>query len=113
MKKKNVLMLLPYCILWVFLTLYADYTWGIAWQYGLVLAILAVGAGILSEDGKLLMLGNLLSLGISLVMVRLFGFDEMNHYFKPFTAYGWVMVLTAVSAVMQMLVWKKQHDSKR
>ena len=90
MKKKNVLMLLPYCILWVFLTLYADYTWGIAWQYGLVLAILAVGAGILSEDGKLLMLGNLLSLGISLVMV-----------------------LTAVSAVMQMLVWKKQHDSKR
>ena len=112
MKKKDVLMLLPYCIPWIFLTLYGDYTWGIAWQYGLILAILAVGAGILKDSGRTLVLGNLLTLGVSLVMVQLSGFDELNHYFKPFTAYGWVMVLTAVSAVMQMLVWKKQRENR-
>ena len=111
MKKKDVLMLLPYGIPWIFLTLYGDHTWGIAWQYGLVLAILAVGAGILKDSGRNLVLGNLLTLGVSLVMVQLAGFDELNHYFKPFTAYGWVMVLTAASAVMQMLVWKKQREN--
>lgn len=112
MKKKDVLMLLPYGIPWIFLTLYGDYTWGIAWQYGLVLAILAVGAGILKDSGRTLILGNLLTLGVSLVMVQLAGFDELNYYFKPFTAYDWVMVLTAASAVMQMLVWKKQRENR-
>ena len=112
MKKKDVLMLIPYCIPWVFLMLYADYSWSIAWQYGLILAILAVGAGIQKDSGRTLVLGNLLTLGVSLVMVRLFDFDELNHYFKPFTAYGWVMVLTAVSAMMQMLVWKKQRENR-
>ena len=113
MKKKDVLLLIPYCIPWIFLALYGDEAYGIAWQYGAVLAILAVGAGVLREHGKVLLFGNLLSFCASLVLVRLFGYDEMNHYFKPFTAYGWVAVLTAVSAVMQMLVWKKQHDDKR
>ena len=110
MKKKDVLILILYCIPWVFLTLYADKTWGIAWQYGLVLAILAVGAGILADNSRLLILGNLLTFGVSLLMVRLLGFDTMNYYFKPFGAYGWVAVLTTVSGIMQMLVWKKQHD---
>ena len=112
MKKKEVPMLILYCIPWIFLALYGDHTWGIAWQYGLTLAILAVGAGILKDNGRVLVLGNLLTLGVSLVMVRIFGFGELNHYFKPFTAYGWVMVLTAVSAVMQMLVWRKQRESR-
>jgi hypothetical protein len=109
MKKKDTLVLFFYCIPWIFLVLYADYTWSIAWQYGVVLTILAVSAGVLADKGRLLIPGNLLSLGISLVMVRLFGFGEMNDYFKPFTAYGWVTVLTAASCVMQILVWKKNQ----
>ncbi len=112
MKKKDMLMLLPYCVPWIFLTLYGDEAYGIAWQYGAVLAILAVGAGVLRAHGKLLLLGNLLSFGVSMLLVSLFGYDEMNYYFKPFTAHGWVAVLTAVSAVMQMLVWKKQHEDR-
>ena len=108
-KKKDILMLLPYGIPWIFLTLYGDEAYGIAWQYGAVLAILAVGAGVLRQHGKLLLFGNLLSLCVSMLMVRMLGYDEMNYYFKPFTAYGWVTVLTAVSAVMQMLVWKKNQ----
>jgi len=113
MKKKDVLLLIPYCIPWIFLTLYGDEAYGIAWQYGAVLAILAAGAGILREHGKVLLFGNLLSFCVSMLLVSFSGYDEMNHYFKPFTAYGWVTVLTAVSAVMQMLVWKKQHDDKQ
>ena len=109
MKKNDVLWLIPYCIPWIFLTLYGDEAYGIAWQYGAVLAILAVGAGILREQGKMLLLGNLISFCVSVLMVRFLGYDEMNDYFKPFTAYGWVMVLTAVSGVMQMLVWKKNQ----
>ena len=112
MKKKNVLLLIPYCIPWIFLTLYGDEAYGIAWQYGVVLAILAVGAGVLKDNGRLLLFGNLLSFCVSMLLVGLAGYDEMNYYFKPFTAYGWVMVLTAVSAVMQMLVWKKQRENR-
>ena len=109
-KKKEILILLPYCIPWIFLTLYGDEAYGIAWQYGAVLAILAVGAGVLRGHGKMLLFGNLLSFCISILMAHFFGYDEMNYYFKPFTAYGWVTVLTAVSGVMQMLVWKKNQS---
>ena len=61
MKKKDMLMLLPYCVPWIFLALYGDEAYGIAWQYGVVLAILAVGAGVLREHGRVLLFGNLLS----------------------------------------------------
>jgi hypothetical protein len=110
MKKKDMRILILYCIPWIFLTLYGDEAYGIAWQYGAVLAILAVGAGVLREHGKLLLFGNLLSCCASLLMVRLFGYDEMNYYFKPFTAYGWVMVLTGGSGIMQMLIWQKNQS---
>ena len=107
MRKKIVWILC--CIPWIFLTLYADWTYRIAWQYGLALALMAVEAGILADSGKLLLFGNLLSFFMSMLLVRLCGFDAMNHYFKPFTAYGWVMVLTGISGILQMLVWKKNQ----
>ena len=76
----------------------------------MVLAVLAVAAGVLREHGKLLLFGNLLSFCVSMLLVGIFGYDEMNYYFKPFTAHGWVTLLTAVSGIMQLLVWKKnQH----
>ena len=112
MKKKNAVMLVWYCVPWIFLTLYADWSYGIAWQYGLALAVMAVGAGLLKDAGRVLLFGNLLSFCVSMTLVPLFGFDEMNHYFKPFTAYGWVLVLTAVAAVMQTLVWKKNQPQE-
>ena len=110
MKKKDIRILLLYCIPWIFLTLYGDEAYGIAWQYGAVLAILAVGAGVLKDNGRLLLFGNLLSFCVSMLLVGLAGYDEMNYYFKPFTAYGWVMVLTGVSGIMQMLIWKKNQS---
>lgn len=112
MKKKNALLIL-YCIPWIFVTLYVDRTCSAAWQYGLVLCLMAVGAGVMADRGKLLLLGNLLSFSSSLLMVPLFGYDAMNDYFKPFGAYGWVAALTAVSGIMQMLVWKKNQPNDR
>ncbi len=112
MRKKDAVMFAFYCVPWIFLTLWGDWSYGTAWQYGLILAVLAVGAGILRDNGRMLVLGNLLSLSCSLLLVRLAGFDQMNDYFKPFTAYGWVAVLTGISAVMQMLVWKKQNGNR-
>jgi len=109
MKKKNAVMLILYCVPWIFLTLYIDETYHMAWQYGLVLAVMAAGAGVLKDNGRLLLFGNMISFCVSMLLVRLLGYDEMNHYFKPFTAYGWVTVLTTVSGIIQMLVWKKKH----
>ena len=113
MRKKDIVMLAFYCVPWIFLTLWGDYTYGCAWQYGLILAILAVGAGILGDNGKVLLLGNFLSLACSLLLVHRAGFDQMSHYFKPFSAYGWVALLTGISGIMQMLVWKKQQPADR
>ena len=104
MKKKEILILLPYCIPWIFLTLYGDEAYGIAWQYGAVLAILAVGAGVLREHGKVLLFGNLLSCCVSLLMVRLFGYDEMNYYFKPFTSYSLIAVISAVVFIVHAVI---------
>ena len=112
MKKKDAVLLVAYCVPWIFLMLYGDWAYGIAWQYGLILLIMVLGAGVPVENGRIPVLGNLLSLGCSLLMVRMAGFDQLNHYFKPFTAYGWVAVLSGLSGILQMMVWKKRHKDR-
>lgn len=106
--KKGTFALIFYCIPWAFLALYGDavYFWG--WQYLLILVCSAAAALFRHEQGRLLLLGNILSFGISLLLICLVGFSEMNDYFKPFGAVGWTSLLSLFYGLVQWLVWKRQ-----
>lgn len=108
MKMKNLPVLLAYCIPWAFLMLYGDVVYGWAWQYLLMTVCMAVLAWLGVKSGGILLTGNAFSLAVSLLCVQHFGFAERNHYFKPFGAFGWTILLALLSALVQWLVWKKQ-----
>lgn len=108
MKKKNFRVLLAYAIPWAFLMLYGDAVYGWAWHYLLVIACMAVLAWLGIRTDGMLLTGNALSLSTSLLCVYLFGFAQQDHYFRPFGAFGWTVILALASALIQWLVWKKQ-----
>lgn len=106
MKKKVVL--LAYCIPWMFLVLYGDAVHGWGWQYVLIFLCMALLAGIGVDNAAALLTGNGLSLVTSLLLIHLAGFSQMNAYFKPFGAVGWTIALAVASFLAQWLVWKRE-----
>lgn len=108
MKKNGIPILLLYTIPWAFLALYGDAVYGWAWQYVLIFICMAVLAWRGVKTGGILLTGNVLSLGISLLFVHMLGFSGMNDYFKPFGAFGWAAVLTGASWLVQWLAIKRQ-----
>ena len=107
MKKERLLCWLAYGIPWAFLALYADAVYGWGWHYLLIFICMAVIAWIGMKSAKMFLLGNLLSLGSSLLCTYWLGFVESS-YFKPFGAFGWVVLLSAASALVQWLVRKRE-----
>ncbi len=105
---KKYFSLLPFCVPWAFLALYADAVYGWAWHYLVILVCMAVLAWRTVRTDGLLLTGNAVSLAVSLLCVCLMGFAEQSSYFKPFGAYGWAVVLGLFSALVQWLVWKRQ-----
>ena len=102
MAKKTLLL---YCVPLAFLTLYIDEVWG----YALLIAG-AFACGWLAQktDGALFWWGNLLSAAVSAACAwAVFG-KEMDDYFKPFGALGWLAALSVVSLGIQWLVKKKE-----
>ena len=108
MKKQNLL-LLGYCVPLAYLALYADAASGAVWGYGLLM----VGAVVLGwlcakVEGAPFWWGNALSAAVSLLCTWLVFGGRMDHYFKPFSAIGWAVGLSAVSLGIQWLVMKRQ-----
>ena len=107
MKKK--LLWLGYCVPYAFLALYGDAVFGSVWGYVLLLGAAVVYSRLVREtSGRLFWWGNALSAVVSILCTWLVCGSRMNYYFKPFGAAGWVMVLSAVSLVIQWLVRKKE-----
>lgn len=105
--KNIILMLIGYCIPFSFLGMYGDATFDSMWLY----ALAVIGYGFLcwlciqyrSLTG--LLLGNVLSCGISVVCVELFQTEEWAWYFKPFTAVKMVLVISVVAFIIQIAIW--------
>ena len=115
---KKVFVLLGYCIPFAFLAMFGDVTFDTMWLY--VPAILGYGLlcwfSIRYRSLPVLLLGNVLSCGVSIICVKLFQTEEWAWYFKPFSAETLVVIISAVALIVQLIVWfsvKKPADTEK
>ena len=96
MNKKTsiIILLVGYCIPYVFLCLYGDAVWGTGLVYGISVAAMA-GLCVFAckmQQKKFVILGNVISFAVSELCVLLFAMEKFNYYFKPFSAHMLVAV---------------------
>ena len=107
MRKIMLLALVGYCIPFSFLGMYGDATFGSMWLYALTI----IGYGFLCWfcirycSLTTLILGNVLSCGVSVVCVELFQTEKWAWYFKPFTAMNMVIVISVAAFIIQLVIW--------
>lgn len=114
MKKRNILslsLLAVYCVPWAFLAMYGDKELGTMLPFVLLFCVAAV-LGWFSRRIRLIQIaaaGNLLSCLTSCLFAgHLWAGD--SHYFKPFHAIGFVLVLSALGLMVQFLIWNVKKD---
>lgn len=111
MKKRLVpaLLLLGYCIPFVFLSMYGDAAHGTMWLY----ALMAVGFGglcfgsVRARQVWIVPLGNVLSFLSSCLCIRQFSTEKWEWYFKPLTAGQFLLVISLAAFALQIgFAWR-------
>lgn len=106
-KRVSILILLAYCVPYVFLGMYADKAYHTLWLYGLMVAAMA-GLGWYCGKTKRIpvaLLGNLLSLLISCLLTQAFVGDDWNYFFKAFPATIRTVQFSGIMLAVQAAPW--------
>lgn len=92
---------LGYCVPWAYLALWGDAAHGTVLLY----ALMAAAFFLLCRGSKLktVLLGNLLSLMASGLCLWAFGPADAAGYYKPFTAWSLLAVVSAVAGAVQVI----------
>ena len=107
--KKNfirVLLLLGYCVPFVFLAMNEDATVGTLWFY----LIMIIGFGILSyasaktKNSWIVVIGNILSFASSCIFAWNFQTPKWEYYFKPFLPNQLIVFETVIALVIQIVI---------
>lgn len=107
--KKNfirVLLLLGYCVPFVFLAMNEDATVGTLWFY----LIIIIGFGILSyasaktKNSWIVVIGNILSFTSSCIFAWKFQTPKWEYYFKPFLPNQLIVFETVIALVIQIVI---------
>lgn len=99
---KPVLLLL-YCIPFAFLSVNGDAAFGTVFYYVLT-AISFAGlcfTALKTGSTPVIYIGNALSLASSYAAAKLSGMEPMGAYFKPFTSYGVIVVISLLAMLLQ------------
>lgn len=110
MKKRNtvsVLILLAYCVPYVFLGMYGDAMYHSLWLYGLMVAAMT-GLGWYCGKTRRIpvaLLGNLLSLLLSCLLTQVIFGDDWNHFFKAFPATIRTVQFSGIVLAVQAVPW--------
>lgn len=109
----GALLVLLYCVPWVFFALWGDAKMGTMLLYGALLAAHAVLCliALKTQCAWAAIVGSALSGAVSLLFVRHSPLMEMNHYFKPFTAMQLTAAVSLIMFVIQAgaaVLWKKK-----
>lgn len=102
----RVILLLGYCIPFVFLAMNEDATVGTLWFY----LIMILGFGVLcyvsikSQNTWIVIAGNILSFFSSCIFIYFFQTGKWGWYFKPFTPYLFVLFATIFAFVIQIAI---------
>ena len=107
--KKNILkiiLLLFYCIPFVFLAMNEDATVGTLWFY----LIMIIGFGILScasaktKNSWIVVIGNILSFASSCIFAWNFQTPKWEYYFKPFLPNTIIIFETVIAFLIQIAI---------
>lgn len=106
MKKSRLLLLIIYCIPFAFLSVNGDAIWGTMLFYGLMImgfTLLCFGT-VKTNNTAIIYIGNILSYISSYVFAKLTNLELMEHYFKPFTSYSMIFVISIVAILFQIVI---------
>ena len=104
----RLLLILGYCIPFVFLAMNEDATFGTLWFY----LIMAVGFGCLSNISAkskniwIIVIGNILSFTSSCIFAWNFQTSKWEYYFKPFLPNQLIVFETVIAFVVQIIIAK-------
>ena len=99
-------LLIAYCVPFAYLSVNGDVTSGTMLFYGVMIvgfALLCWGA-LKTDNVAVLYIGNVLSFASSNVAAKLFGLEQMGHYFKPFTSYSLIVIISVIAVVVQTIL---------
>ncbi len=102
----RILLILGYCIPFVFLAMNEDATSGTLWFY----LVMIIGFGALcyvsakSKNTWIVVVGNILSFASSCIFTYYFRTEKWGWYFKPFTPYQSIIFETIFAFVIQSII---------
>ena len=103
---KKLILLLGYCVPFVFLAMNEDATVGTLWFY----LIMIIGFGILSyasaktKNSWIVVIGNILSFASSCIFAWNFQTPKWEYYFKPFLPNQLIVFETVIALVIQIVI---------
>ena len=103
----SILVLIAYCIPYVFLGMYGDAMHHSMWLYGLM-AVAMVGLGWYCGKSKRMLvalLGNLLSLLISCLLTKAFFGEDWGYFFKAFPVTIRTVQFSGIMLAVQAVPW--------
>ena len=114
-KKSRMIILVGYCIPYIFLCLYGDAVWGTGWGYG----IAAAAMGLLcfyackTQNIKFVVIGNIISFAVSEICILLFAMEKFNYYFKPFSAQMLICICSVIAILIQAYMISRLTDDRK
>ncbi len=114
-KKSKIILLVGYCVPYIFLCLYGDAIWGTGLVYGIAAVAMAALCffACKTQNIKLVVLGNIISFAVSELCVILFALEKFNYYFKPFSAHMLVGICTVIAILIQAYIISRLTDDRR
>ena len=109
MKKQGFIracLVIAYCVPFSFLCVNGDASSGTMVYYGVMIAGFALlcWAALRTDNVAVLYIGNGLSLASSYGVAKLTSLDPMGYYFKPFTAYSLMAIISIAATIVQTII---------
>lgn len=104
----RLLLILGYCIPFVFLAMNEDATFGTLWFY-LIMAVGFGGLSYISAKSKntwIMVVGNILSFVSTCLFAWYFQTEKWEYYFKPFLPNQLIIIETVIAFVVQIIIAK-------
>ena len=113
-KNSKILLLVGYCIPYVFLCMYGDAAWGSGLVYGVAAAVLAVLCVVACKTGniKLVVVGNIISYAVSELCVILFAEEKLSYYYESLNVHMLIGVCTVIAAMLQAYLISRLTDDR-
>ena len=102
----TILIILLYCVPYVFLGMYGDKIYHNLWLYGLMIVAMAGLSRYCRKTKRIhiIMIGNLLSFLSSYLLTQYLATENWNYYFKAFPSTIRTMEFSVIMLIMQIIV---------